>query len=84
MKHYTIDGYTRVSKARARKMYNDGETVYFCACNLRPGKPYFPEIAVNKEYDFQMFENRINAFEFYNCTCNETGRYAAFYIKEGN
>ena len=28
------------------------------------------------------FDSYINSFEYYNCTCNETGRYTAFYIME--
>lgn len=82
MNKYTIDGYTRISKARARKMFNNGETVYFCARNLRPGKPWYPESAINKERAFNTFENVVNAFEFYNCVNSETGKYTAFYTRE--
>lgn len=82
MNKYTIDGYTRISKARARKMFNNSETVYFCACNLKPGYPWYPEAAIKKEYTFNTFENAVNCFEFYNCVNSETGKYAAFYTRE--
>lgn len=89
---FTENGFTfaRVDKKQARKAYNNGLTVLFCPCNLRPGFPWFPEIAVNIKQDTDIgltehakeksFERRINAFEFYNCTDTETGKYTAFYI----
>jgi hypothetical protein len=80
MNKYTIDGYTRISKARARKMFNNGDPVYMCPVNLRPGRPWYPEICFYKTGE--NFEKSVFAFEFYNCINNETGKYTAFYIRE--
>ena len=44
MRQYTFteNGFTfeRVDKKQARKAYNNGLTVRFCPCNLRPGSPF--------------------------------------------
>lgn len=73
----------RITKKQARAAYNNGLTILFCPVNMRPFTPWHLEIDVNKNfegYNGVSFEKAVNAFEFYNCTGNETGRYAAFYI----
>lgn len=83
MKNYKIGNYMRISKRAAKKIWNNGENetvIYFCPVNLRPGWPWNPEIAFYKTGE--NFEKSVAAFEYYNCTCNETGRYTAFYIME--
>lgn len=73
----------RITKKQARAAYNNGLTVLFCPVNMRPFTPWHLEIDVNKNfegYNGVTFENAVNAFENYNCTNNETGRYTAFYI----
>ena len=81
MKNLRIDDYLRINKTTARKIWNNGNNeivIYFCPNNLRPGPPYYPEISFYKTGE--NFEKVLTAFEFYNCTCKETGRYTAFYI----
>jgi hypothetical protein len=39
---FEIAGFSRISKAAARKMYNAGQIVYFCAVNMRPRCPVEP------------------------------------------
>jgi hypothetical protein len=34
MLNINIDGYNQISKPAARKLYNDGATVYLCAANM--------------------------------------------------
>ena len=85
MNNYIItDGkktYTRISKAAARHAYYENKNLCFCPVNLRPGSPWNPEILCNLEnMDGRIFEQTINAFEFYNCANTETGKYTAFYI----
>ena len=73
----------RITKKQARAAYNNGLTVLFCPVNMRPFTPWHLEIDVNKNfegYNGVTFEKAVNAFEFYNCIDNETGRYTAFYI----
>lgn len=82
MRKIEIAGFSRISKAAARKLYNAGQIVYFCAVNMRPGAPLNPECGVQLDpADPEPFENRVNAFEFYNCADCETGKYTAFYVK---
>lgn len=87
MRQYTFteNGFTfeRVDKKQARKAYNNGLTVRFCPCNLRPGSPFRFDMDMNRAQENCAgvdFEKLLNAFEFYNCTNTETGRYTAFYI----
>ena len=91
MNKYTFenDGYTfiRIPKNKARAAYNNGLTVIFCPCNLRPGAPWYPESEIKgREYwppyadNNPLFSDVVNRFEYYNCINSETGRYAAFYI----
>ena len=82
---FTNNGKTweRITKKQARAAYNNGLTVLFCPVNMCPFTPWHLEIDVNKNfegYNGVTFEKAVNAFEIYNCTDNETGRYTAFYI----
>lgn len=74
---FTNNGKTweRITKKQARAAYNNGLTVLFCPVNMRPFTPWHFE-----GYNGVSFEKAVNAFEIYNCTDNETGRYTAFYI----
>ena len=78
---YADGGYTfeRVDKRAARRAYKNGLRVILCPVNLRPGKPYYPEISISGKAP-TTFEEAVNAFEYYNIRDNETGRRAAFYI----
>ena len=73
--------YTRVTKAAARRAFENGETVIFCPCNLRPFDPWHPETPVEKTAENNDFQKLVNAFEFYNCINTETGKYTAFYME---
>jgi len=72
--------YERITKGAARKLFNSGGKIYICACNLRPGWPWYPEIWIDSSVDSD-FEKVVNAFTFYNCINNETGKYPSYYIK---
>lgn len=87
MRKYTFqkNGFTfeRIDKAKARRAYNNGLTVLFCPCNLRPGSPFRLDMKMNKaQADCApvTFDGLVNMFEYYNCMNGETGRYTAFYI----
>ena len=81
MRNININGYRRVSKHIARKLYEKGEPVLFCPVNLIPGGFWGNGCIVTKEEGWT-FEEVLNTFEFYNCINNETGYYTAFYIEE--
>ena len=83
MREYSFvkDGvtYKRISKTAAKKAY-DAKGVYICPCNIRPFGIWGMGVWV-KSSSGEAFEKVVNAFEFYNCNSNETGKYAAFYIQ---
>lgn len=81
----------RITKKQARAAYNNGLTVLFCPVNMRPFTMWGGGVKINISQDTDIgildkwtkensFDRTLNAFEFYNCRDNETGRYAAFYI----
>ena len=81
----------RITKKQARAAYNNGLTVLFCPVNRRPFGMWGGGVEINIKRDTDIgildkwtkensFDRTLNAFEFYNCTDNETGRYTAFYI----
>lgn len=77
--------FVRVNKTTARKLYNDGLTVHFCPCNLRPFNRYGfgLDMDMNKNdigNDGHTFDDVLMYFEAYNCWGTETGKYTAFYI----
>ena len=71
----------RVRKDVARKVFDSGDDLVLCACNMRPFGPWHPECKVNNKSAYREdFDLLVNDFEYYNCTCNETGRYTSYYI----
>lgn len=82
---YTENGFTfeRIDRKQARRAYNNGLTVIFCPCNLRPGSPFRLDMEMNKKQENCAgvdFDRLVNVFEMFNCRDRETGRYTAFYI----
>ena len=80
MRKFEIAGYTRITKAQARRLFTAGFPVYACPVNLRPGAPYNPEIKIEPCQD--LFDGIVYRFEVYNCINSETGKYSAFYIRD--
>ena len=80
MRQINVGEFVRISKSEAKRRYNAGETIRFCACNMSPvnmwGCYYDCCLEVGRE-----FEAVVNAFRYYNCN-NETGRYPAYYVKK--
>ena len=81
MNEIIINGYRRITKREAFKRYKEGKTIYFCPVNLRPGNLWHWEVAVRNNSP-RKWESIVNEFEYYNCINSETGRYAAFYVRE--
>lgn len=73
--------YTRINKTQAEKRFENGETIYLCACNLRPFTVHRLAVAVNNSTltDTNDFQKVVNTFEYYNCFNSETGKYASYY-----
>lgn len=81
---FNLDGIgkiTRISKQKARKLYEQGEYIRLYPCNLRPDNPYVcgDIININTGDEHIPFDKQVSWFEYYNCSL-ETGKYPAFYI----
>lgn len=77
------NGYTRISKQKARKMYDAGETVYLLPWRLVPGTCWGLMYDANY-YNWnkcEPFDTVVAAFEMYNCG-SQYGKYTAFYKKD--
>lgn len=81
MRNITINGYKRITKWTAKKLYEMGEPILLCPVNLIPGGMWGNGCIVTKK-EGRTFEQLVSEFEFYNCNNNESGYYTAFYIKE--
>lgn len=77
------DGTTweRVTKARARKVYESGGRVAFSPVLARWGAWVEPYIGSNNTG--RPFDVTVSAVEFYNCNA-DLGRYLSYYIPEGS
>ena len=82
MKNIEMNGFKRISKQEARKRFKLGETIRFVPCKCRPDNMQGFYCDVNIYYPGTTFYNLIRSYEIFNCHTNETGRYAACYIKE--
>lgn len=73
--------FERIPKNRARIAYNNGLTVLFCPCNLRPDSMFCTPHNINKSRcNGKSFSQMVDIFTIYNCINSETGKYPAFYI----
>ena len=86
MRHYSNGGYVRISKAEARRMYCSGKELSLCAVNMRPDGPCgairIKTAEASSGAAATAFAMECRAFEYYNCTGAETGRYLAYYRAE--
>lgn len=81
--------YKKVNKATARKMYNNGITIFLLPCKVRDCfadgshewlKPCEISLFTSEESE-NKFDRKVNAFEYYNCNA-ELGYYAHFFVTE--
>lgn len=84
MKTYIINGYKRISKAAAKKEYENGKTIRFVPCKIAPVNAWgigFDECKAEGGAEYAgRFESLVNAITWYNCN-SATGYYLAYYIK---
>lgn len=71
--------YRQVQRRTAKKLYNEGKTIYLlpCKCNIGNMWVQLYELSNN---DDESWDIVLNYYTYYNCNC-ELGRYAHFYIK---
>ena len=91
MNQIKINEWKRVPKKTARKLYDDGVTIRVCPVKVNPCNEVYPmsyDMNIRDTFGIEAlewektFDARVNSFEYYNCNYNETGKYAAFYVKE--
>ena len=90
------NGYTRISKATARKIYNNGGYIFMLPCKARLDSMWISPARFNKS-EFctaatvgidtvvprnHEFETVVNCYSYYNCNYSELGKYPAFYVKD--
>ena len=70
----------RVNKAKARNLYNQGETIFLLGHKIVPSQMWYPcPIERPKNYGvYTTFDAKVDNFTFYNCDY-ERGYYPAFY-----
>lgn len=82
MRNLNTGKYTRVRKDVARKLFQEGMTVYLTPSNVTASdsnmwiKPY----PINNRAGWN-FDDIVNNFEFYNCNW-ELGYYTNFWVNE--
>ncbi len=92
MNKMTFSGYERVSKARARRLYDAGEEIRIVPCGVNPVNHWGWHADARKDEWTQVaydgfnatvargkeFDAVVDAFAYYNCGSG-AGRYPAFY-----
>jgi hypothetical protein len=80
--------FVKVNKTKARRLFNEGKTLYFVPCKVYPNynnpwvRPYDINLErIKDEVVFNNFDSIVNNFEYYNCN-SELGNYTHFYIEK--
>lgn len=74
----------QVNKTTARKLYEQGKTVYVMPCNMRFDNMWQSPCPMNKEREADStdcFDGRIQHFIYYNCD-SERGKYPCYFVKK--
>ena len=85
MNHITVCNLERVSKATARKLYEQGRELTLVPCKANLNSPWMQGFVAQKDFPelvqngMDNFSKLVNAFEYYNCNDAQLGKYAAFY-----
>lgn len=70
--------YLRVSKARARRLYNTGGEVRISPCNMRPDSPWGCPMPISNKSD-RTFDAVVTEYEVFTCANRKVGLHVAFY-----
>lgn len=74
----------QVNKTTARKLYNEGKTIYMHSCNMTLNNPWTSpyDININGRYGLAntSFDSMVLDFQYYNCDA-ERGKYANFFVE---
>ena len=71
----------RINMTQARKMYNEGTSIYLLPSKAVPGSVWISPVKISRDVQAQGdFDTKVNAYSYYNCTA-ETGKRVHFYIE---
>ena len=75
----------RISKKTAKKLFEQGKTIYVQSSNFKPFGVWSQAIDINNQKDCFLsgvysFEQYVKSFEQYNCSYQQ-GYYTSFYIE---
>lgn len=74
--------FKKVQKRTARNLFNLGLNIYLLPYKVNPNNVWGLGRIYKISDDRNMnFDDIVNEFEYYNCSYNELGKYAAFYIE---
>lgn len=73
----------QIARQRARRLYEQGKTIYLQSCNMRFNTMWQSACPINKERATwgETFDSVVNAFEYYNCD-HERGKYPNYFVKK--
>ena len=71
----------RINMTQARKMYNEGTSIYLLPSKAVPGSIWIFPVKISHDIQAQCdFDTKVNAYRYYNCTA-ETGKRVHFYVE---
>lgn len=75
---------TKITYQTARKLYNNGTTIYLMPSKAVPGSAWITPVPVTRDPDEDDilpidFDTKVNAYRYYNCN-RETGMTVHYYI----
>jgi hypothetical protein len=74
----------QIAKQRARRLYEQGKTIYLQSCNMRFNTMWQSACPINisdKWSDADSFDGIVNDYVYYNCD-HERGKYPNYFVKK--
>lgn len=74
----------QIAKQRARRLYEQGKTVYLQSCNMRFNTMWQSACHISKDNERwaeQDFDKIVNEYTYYNCD-RERGKYPNYFVKK--
>ena len=83
MRDLNTGKYTRIRKDVARRLYNEGKTIYLTPSNVAASDSnvWIKPLPISTKYGLKCFDGAVNEFEYHNCNY-ELGYYTNFWIIE--
>lgn len=74
----------QIAKQRARRLYEQGKTIYLQSCNMRFNTMWQSACPMSKEscqWGEHTFDSLVNEYIYYNCD-QERGKYPNYFAKK--